>query len=103
MVAQSEAAGVHFAGCEPPSSQRCGVPVDALRPRVADAPCATVPLTPARSALLISVYWREKPSYTRIKCPIFHQPHYKNNLGGIMKFVYRTSGPICVSWGPREL
>lgn len=55
MVAQAEEAGVRFPGCEPPSSQGCGVPVDALRPRVAGAPCAPIPLTSAHGALLISV------------------------------------------------
>lgn len=55
VVAKAETAGVRFPGCEPPSSQSCGVPVDALCPRVADAPCATVPFTPSHNALLIRV------------------------------------------------
>lgn len=55
VVAQAETAGVWFPGCEPPSSQSCGVPVDTLCPRVADAPCATIAFTPTHNALLSRV------------------------------------------------
>lgn len=62
VIAQSKTAGVHFSSCEPPSSQRRRVPVDALSSWVAVAPCASVPFTPSHHTLLTGVCWRDRLS-----------------------------------------
>lgn len=77
VVAQPQAAGVRFPGREPPTPQGRGVPVDALGPRVADAPGAAVALPPARHALLVRVCERKRTRGQTI-------PTGKNNQGGIL-------------------
>ncbi len=68
VVAQSKTAGVHFSCREPSSSQRCGVPVDALCSWMAVTQCAAVSFTMPHYTLLISVCVTNKNKFNWIKC-----------------------------------